>query len=401
MDDFREDRLTVWTAMLIDEWEAASRTLIAAGYPKLRRPNFAINPHIDSRFGSWCALRRIIELAESLLLEYEREAIIEVLRHEIAHQVVSETGGGKRGAQQYTEYETQHETDHGPRWKQACHVLGCDATASTCEAALQKFVASPRSALLDRINKLLTHGRCNSATRAESETFLAKARQLMLKHQIELADVDRQSPHRQVYVQRPIGKLFKRMPGYFHVLGNLLANHYFVNYVQTHSRVFVDGPTLLKSKANLSAASRGYTSSGGRREWRTRLELFGSRDNVDVADYVACQLLSQAEAIWQHERRKLTKPRRSSFFVGLFEGFSEKLTSQKNAEEASMATASRDIILREHAHRQDRYADAYPKLTGGTVSYYLGDSHNAGRRAGAEIHVKPGVKTGSAAKQLK
>lgn len=358
MDDYRTERISVWTALLIDGWETSALALAHAGYPRLRRPNFLINPRISHRFGSWDAQRRIIELGESLFLEYETDAVIEVLRHEIAHQVVSETPGGPI------------ESDHGPRWRQACKVLGCDASATTCDDALRLFTQSPRSQLLERINKLLTHGHCESVTRAESETFLAKARQLMLKNQIEQSDIDETTLHRQAYIQRPIGPLFKRLPGYYHALGNLLADHYFVNYIQTHTRIFF----------------------GSKREWRTRLELFGTLDNVDVADYVACQLLAQAESIWSVERVKLRRPQRGAFFFGLFDGFAATLTAGKDDEAATITDMTRALIHREHTHRQTRYAQAYPQVSGGHVSYSAGDSHGAGLKKGAEIRIREGVK---------
>src|SRR6478672_7763236 len=68
-----------------------------------------------ARLGRWMPETRTIELSRPLVLEQPWGVVVEVLKHEMAHQYVSEILG-------------EHgESAHGPRFRGVCEKLGIDA----------------------------------------------------------------------------------------------------------------------------------------------------------------------------------------------------------------------------------------------------------------------------------
>ena len=367
--NMRQDQIHVYLTLLIEEWEAGHRIVKQAGLPSLRMPNFRIGVDTESRFGQWDPERRMIEISENVLSDYPLSALREVMRHEIAHQMVSEI---------YKRDDA--ETAHGPTFRKACGVLGCGTEASSCEDILHQLDAHPDQQIQERIRKLLAHGNSQATTQAESQAFLEKASQLMLEHNLNHADLHAGELEQRQYVQRPVGKLFKRLPGYYHLLGNLLSDHYFVNYIQTCTRIRV----------------------GSDPGMRTRIELFGERGNVDAAEYVCHCLLYQAETLYASMRRQMRRPDKRSFFMGLFSGFSEKLDAQRNAREAGLNPSEHALILRESTHREEAYCRTYNiRGRGASIRYRPGEAHDLGQAAGRELHIPGGLKPDRGRKRLK
>lgn len=367
----QEQRNLVWTSLLIEEWSNAAKQLADGGLPGLVQPNFAINPHANARFGCWFPERRLIELHERLLLTFPRDSVVEVLRHEIAHQVISELLGGDRAG-----------LTHGEDWKRIARLLGCDDRAESCDSALRAHARDTDQGMIERVRKLMDHGRNAGTTTAEAAAFLRKARELMMRHQIAQRDLDEHALDQTVYTQRPVGQLFKRLPGYYHLLGGLLSDHYFVHYIQLWTRVMVDGKF----------------------DYRTHLELFGEAQHLDVAEYVCDQLLQRADVIWNGTRRELKKrgerPSKRAFMNGLFTGFSDSLEKEKEREDIELPPETRALILRVSAHRDRKYRDAYPKLRLSSLSISKDASHEAGYETGQKLKIRPGVGSGSGRKRL-
>lgn len=357
------ERHLIWTALLIEAWQKAARDLEAAGLPGLRQPNFAINPNAASRFGCWFPQRRLIEVHERLLLDFPRATMIEVLRHEVAHQVVSELLGGDR-----------HGDAHGEDWKRVARLLGCDDRAESSDAALRAHVRRDEGgAMVERVRKLLEHGHNEAATPAEAEAFLRKARELMRRHRIDQGMLEDHALEDTVYTRRPVGPLFRRLPGYFHLLGHLLSEHYFVHYIQLWSHVYIEGKA----------------------ERLTHIELFGEPHHLDVAEYVCDQLLHRAESIWSHTRLQLKqrgeRPSKRAFMNGLFTGFSDALAAEKKRDEEEAPPETRAIILQEKTHRAKKYRAAYPNIRHSSISIRKDASHEAGYATGQTIKIRPGV----------
>src|SRR3954453_8385307 len=94
-----------------------------------------------SRLGRWHGGLRAIELARSLLVEHGWGALIEVLKHEMAHQYVDEVLGQPDDAM------------HGTEFRRVCEERGIDPSAAGVPAS--DAVKPVDQHLLERIAKLL------------------------------------------------------------------------------------------------------------------------------------------------------------------------------------------------------------------------------------------------------
>lgn len=93
---------------------------------QLNRPMFCINPNITTKWGSWSPSTRVMEFSSSLLRNFEWPAVEYVMRHEMAHQIVSEI------------FKMDcYGVAHGEAFKRACDIVNivpdrCASTLSKC-----------------------------------------------------------------------------------------------------------------------------------------------------------------------------------------------------------------------------------------------------------------------------
>jgi predicted SprT family Zn-dependent metalloprotease len=119
-----------------------------------------------SRLGFFAPDPRRIELSRELVSNHAWGTVVEVLKHEMAHQFVHELLGHR------------DETSHGPSFQRVCEQLGIDPRASGLPAETRE-----RSPILDRVKKLLALA--NSPNQHEAETAMRMAHRLMLRHNLE------------------------------------------------------------------------------------------------------------------------------------------------------------------------------------------------------------------------
>ena len=131
-------------AALVRELHATYQDLNAAYFKRaLRTPALELSD-ATGRLGRWRSDVRSIEIARTLVMDQPWGVVVEVLKHEMAHQYVHEILG------------QTSETSHGPAFRDVCKRLGIDATASPCpdrtsgvESARQ--VAAARNCRMGRV----------------------------------------------------------------------------------------------------------------------------------------------------------------------------------------------------------------------------------------------------------
>src|SRR5436305_9563098 len=79
----------------------------------LRPPSIVLSD-ADSRLGQWTADDRTIEIAKSLVLGHPWGIVVEVLKHEMAHQYAHEV------------MDARDERAHGEAFRRACELLAID-----------------------------------------------------------------------------------------------------------------------------------------------------------------------------------------------------------------------------------------------------------------------------------
>jgi predicted SprT family Zn-dependent metalloprotease len=105
------ERLTL--RALADAWDDTNATFFKRA---LRRPVLALSD-TSQRLGRWVSAERTLEISRRVLSEQSWGVVLEVLKHEMAHQFVDEVLGQRS------------EAAHGPAFRQVCEERAIDARA--------------------------------------------------------------------------------------------------------------------------------------------------------------------------------------------------------------------------------------------------------------------------------
>lgn len=269
--------------------------------------------------GRWIAATRTLEVSRPLVVAQPWGTVVEVLKHEMAHQYVQEVLGESSQA------------PHGPAFRDVCARLGIDARASG--------LPEPKSAhfedkIVQRIARLLALA--ESPNRNEAEAAMAAAQRLILKHNLDAgAHVSRG------YAFVQLGGATGRVGEHERLVAMILGKHFFVE------AIWVPAYRPLEGK-------RG-----------SLLEICGSRPNLATAEYVHGFLHQTAERAWlDHKRsRSITSNReRRAYLAGVMTGFADKLARQdrKSRSEGLVWVKDADLVdyfRRRHPHvRHVRHA---------------------------------------------
>ncbi len=288
------------------------------------------------RLGLWQSQTRRLSIARGLVRDHSWLVVVEVLKHEMAHQYVSEV------------LKVTDETAHGPRFREVCAARGIDAGS--------RGLPTPRQALSEdeartirRIQRLLALA--ESPNVHEAQSAMNAAQRLMLRANIAA------TPSR--YAFRQIGRARKRIPQHVHLLAGLLAQHFFIEVLWTW---IYDAAAEREAKV---------------------LELCGTHANLEMASYVHAFLLQTGERLWQAHKqaRRLTSDRdRRRFLSGMMIGFGEKLAeqAQRNQQEGLVWVGDADLRAYFHArHPRTR--------SGGRMKMTMNQAWLDGQAAGREI----------------
>lgn len=310
-------------------------------------------PHLElvsskARLGRWIEATRTIELSRALVLAEPWGVVIEVLKHEMAHQYVTEILG-ERG-----------ETPHGPRFRAVCERLGIDAAAAGMPDARPPEKTEAERKIGERIARLLALA--ESPNVHEAEAAMAAAQKLLLKHNIELRD----ARTARGYVWKHLGTPTGRTTEAERVLSLLIGKHFFVEAIWLPVYRPLEG-------------KRGSV-----------LEICGLAENVEIAEYVHGYLMTTAERLWREHRARMQirgDRDRRTFLAGVMTGMNDKLGREaKKSEEAGLVwVADGDLdtyFRRRHPHvRHVRYAGQ--RRT---------DAYAHGRQAGQNIVIHKGMR---------
>ena len=236
--------------------------------------------------GRWIPGTRTIEISRSLVLERPWGAVVEVLKHEAAHQYVHEVLGEK------------DQTAHGPAFRDVCAKLGIDAHASGVPDASP---GEPTNKIVDRVARLLALA--ESPNRHEAEAAMAAAQRLMLKHNLDASRAAAARAYGFIHLGRPSGRVLEHE----RIVAMILGKHFFVE------AIWVPVYRPLEGK-------RGSV-----------LEICGTRPNLAIAEYVHCFLTQTAHRLWsdhQHAHGIRSNRERRAYFSGVMTGFADTLARQ-------------------------------------------------------------------------
>jgi hypothetical protein len=322
----------------------------------LRTPSIELSD-TTTRLGCWIEARRTIELSRSMVLTRGWGVVAEVLKHEMAHQYVSEVLG-ERG-----------ETAHGPAFRSVCARLGIDARAAGLPDAPRGNAGEEEDGengendrekrLVERIARLLALAESPNAH--EAEAAASAAQRLMLKYNLDVARTSKSRSYGFLHVGKPTGRVSEAE----RILAMILGKYFFVEVIWV--------PV--------------YRPLEGKRG--TVLELCGSEANLAMADYVHAYLTNTAEQLWlDHKRQGGIRSNRDRrvFLSGVMTGFSEKLgrETEKHREEGLVWVRDADLggFFR---HRHPRIH--HVRYTGTRKN----EAYTHGKAAGRRIVLRKGV----------
>jgi hypothetical protein len=222
------------------------------------------------------------------------------------------------------------------------------------------------------VRKLLNHANDEGATEKEAETFMHKAREIMIRNDMKMEDILGDA---RLFVKRPLGNKFKRFPTWMFEVGHLLAEHYNVKMI----RSFVKDKDL----------NEEYY-----------LEIFGEPSNVDIAEYVGHALITQAKYLYKKfkksERTSFNRISQKAFITGLVRGYKEKL-NENLSETTSKIEAEEGFIIPQYNGKllKEMYGQAYPNMRTLRSAQSRAGGFGAGERAGRSLSLAKGVKGGS------
>jgi predicted SprT family Zn-dependent metalloprotease len=239
-----------------------------------------------NRLGYWTSNNKTISVSRYLIEKNPWEIVLEIFKHEMAHQYVSE----------YFDNSDRH----GQGFKTACKTLGVHPVfvASGCnQEQIEVFRGTlPEKAqkMLRRVEKLLALGQ--SSNESEAQAASKKANYLLNKYNLDRIARDETDSPDIKYLYLRSNK--KRMESIEKQILSFLEQYYFVNCIIA---TIYDVKTDEEYKAGV---------------------LIGNKEALVVAEYVYRFLLNTSKELWRDFRKKHSGQRtgKVAFDLGFMKG---------------------------------------------------------------------------------
>jgi predicted SprT family Zn-dependent metalloprotease len=316
--------------------------------------------------GSWTPGSRTISVSSRLIKNYSWDAVINILKHEIAHQYVDEVMGRQR------------ELPHGPAFQEACGLIGLpapfrSATGDTPKVFIGNMEHDRDVAYDSRINKVKKmFGLASSSNIHEAAAAMRKANSFIYKYNLQRLDQKHGVGDYDYYI---INTRKQRKNIMERKIAGLLMDYFYVDIV--YSELY----------------------DPEKCETHKTIELLGTRENVAFARHVYDFLDRRIRFLWQEYRKKANAAGRlkRSYMLGLLQGFREKL-AQNDMQQALPATLSRHsksetisaLVVAKDTGLAEFVTNRFPRLR--KASYlssgiFCGSAYKQGKKEGRNITI--------------
>lgn len=283
-----------------------------------------------SRAGSWQAEPSpgVLQVAAWLVREHSWDVVLEVLKHEMSHQLVDQI------------MDRRGEPPHGPVFQKACRRLGVHPQFRRAKSEIPRLLfggakeLSSSSPIVVKIEKLLALA--GSANEYESTLAMTKAGDLMRRHNLERLAAK--------LAAGPAGECGGNR------VGSAVGMDYDYLVINTgrlrrlpHHRYLA---ALLQSFFYVNTLSYSLYEPTQDRKLQV-LELLGTRENLAVAEYVYHFLERLLPRLWRRyqQANHATGKEKNSYYIGVLNGFREKLQQQEKVVSNRDLTVARDAAL--------------------------------------------------------
>lgn len=314
-----------WCLRLIDEFIEIDSNRSLGMFP----PNFAIVQSIQ-KLGAWDATSKTITISQNLILNYTWDAVVEVLKHEMAHQYVSEVLHGT------------YSGPHGLLFKSACLAVGVHPRFSGAKGHVPRvFQATDKEYLeenkyIKKIEKLFALA--ESAEEHEASAAMETANRLIARYNLEMLSGG--EPTDYDYVQLKIGT--QKVHGWTKNIAGIIRDFFFVKAIYLTQ---YDAATDTTYKA---------------------IEFLGRKENLAVAEHVFLFLHDRLEILWGKYRKKtgVAAKTKRSYYLGVLSGFRGKLEvadlDNKSIPKPHSLTISA-MVVAEDQQLNNFFAVRYPR----------------------------------------
>ncbi len=341
---------SAWIRQLKEDWKSANYNYFKNS---MRLPNLELS-NAENTLGKWRGgCHRCLTMSTHLINTYPWELVQDVLHHEMVHQYVDEVLG------------IRDSSPHGEVFKKICQEHSIDHTAtgeieSWVEQRKNRTTLCPENhKLLDKIHKLLALAQ--SPNEHEAQNAMTKAHELLLRHNLSLSDIQTKWN----YIHRQIGEVGRTNP-IKSIISAIICKFFFVEAIWTFG---------FDQKQNRSGRI---------------LEIYGTPENVEMAEYVYDYLQNISELLWEEhrEQKKINGNRhRRTFIYGVLNGFYRKLDSQVRENRRKSLVWTGDPRLKDFFHRKN------PKLVRTSSRYTKScqDTYNSGMNQGENLIIQKGI----------
>jgi hypothetical protein len=339
----------------------------------LTTPLFEITES-EKQYGSWQAVTRVIRISARLITNHSWDITCQILKHEMAHQICSELF-------------RETDTNHGPIFHRACDLLGLSAPFRLAAGDLPETAAiNPADnqqtekgrEFIRRIGKLLALA--GSANEHEAAIAMEKAGRLMARHNVDQIQEETRSEFRSLIINTGS----KRLESWQNKICSILLRFFYVKVVTAS----LYDPLLDTHHKTI--------------------ELFGRPENVAIGEYCYAFLAGQLVSLWRQNRARIGGKgirARNSYYLGLLQGFYDKLLAQETLRNAAIPAHTNDARKNgEQKHltalitAEDRALDRFvgmrfPRLRrrSGTGAMIYRETYEQGRTDGGQIVMHKGV----------
>lgn len=360
--DEKEKLQAIWTMKLYDEYKEINEEhklyLIPATIEILPLPN---------NWGDYNPLKNLIRLNYNLFRDYSWDTILEILKHEMAHQYIMQKG-------------LDPSKPHGKTFDQVAKKLGLSSWARQASIDIprdphklsQEKGTDEQDRLLKKAAKLLALA--ESASEHEAALAMERVRDLYTKYNLTKIYLKSDEDYYSCVITRKKQKI----EAVESLIFSVLIEFFFVKVVSRH---IYDHMT-----------DKYYKGA----------DILGKLENVKLAEYVYHFLWNQASTrSKQLSHPLMTAMIRRDFRYGLIKGFAEKLREQKKSTapsthgEITLSDIEAKQLMIQEDHSLIKFQNLrYPRL----ISRSFGpgrpmdrDAYSAGFSAGKQLNLHKGL----------
>ena len=352
------ETITLWTNQLYLEHERIcfDRKI------HLPKVSIRIQQLPKASLGSWDEHTQCISIATRLIEDYCWSVVLEVLKHEMAHQLISETIG-------------KPSAPHGKEFQKACIQLGVSQWARQAHLnidqlneSLSPHLSQKEESILRKAKKLLALAQ--SSNQNEASIAMDKVQTLYEKfHLTSLKDLEKPE-----FCTTLINHRKRRTEVYQTMIGSLLVKHFYVQVI--HNELF-DKNSLTHHKT---------------------IEIIGLPRHVKLAEYVYWFIFNNLPPLWKEYQKQYGKKglkSRNNYFQGVISGFGEKLEKSKinRSIKQDHNKETQELLVQENTRLLEYLYFRHPRIS--RTSYSRGcddaDSYQAGKEKGRELNLHEGL----------